>query len=290
MLRTRGAKSDLTEVLHGFPASARLGGSIEMRKRIVGVITVVALAGCPFQEPSIEKQVQQKLYDKAIAQGLRALRDDANNVDAHYFLGAAYDGKDLELDPQGATYADSSAAYLRKAAMHFGRARDLSPEKWRTPVDANLAAMFDRHFDRGVTASKTGAAAEAVVEYRLAIVADPTNFEGYYAHAAALLPLALAAATTDKRASEQMYAAALENLDMVIQLQPAETDKLVATYQAKAEVLYRLGDAKGAAEDYRKAVELETEGYETPITIHRHNPMRAEPSVVDSLAQRLADS
>jgi tetratricopeptide (TPR) repeat protein len=174
--------------------------------------------------------------------------------------------------------------------MHFGRAKGLSPDTWRTRVDDSLAAMFNRHFERGVMASKRSAPAEAVVEYRLANVAAPENFQGYYARAAALLSLARAAATTDKSASEQMYSAALEDLDKVIQLNPGETEKLVATYQAKSEALYRLGDPKGADEANRKAVELATEAYKTPLTIHPYRWRQDPPSVVDSLAQSLSDS
>ena len=105
-------------------------------------------------------------------------------------MGASYYGKDQELKPEAEGYADSSEAFLRQAYSHFGKAKELAPGAWGKSCDDNIVSMFGRHFNRGVIATKKGAHAEAAIEYRLASIADPENYQGYYAHAAAILPLA----------------------------------------------------------------------------------------------------
>jgi tetratricopeptide (TPR) repeat protein len=262
-----------------------------MRKVIVGLAAVlVALAGCASKEKtSMKIYVQQKLYDKAIAQGSLALKTNPNDGDTHYFMGAAYYGKDLDLKPEDPTYADSSEAYLRKAYMHFEKAKELSPGSWGKSVDDNIVSMFGRHFNRGVIASKKNAHAEAAVEYRLASVSDPENYQGYYAHAASLLPLATAAEKTDAAGSKEMYAAAIKDLDKVIELKPPEKEKLVSTYQTKGEVLYRQGDTKGAQEAYARAIELDPENYEMLRTMGERLYNQGDyPSAADYLTQSLS--
>src|SRR6185436_8957139 len=165
-----------------------------MRKMSWGVVvTILAglLMGCASKEQtSVKIYVQQKLYDKAIAQGSLALAKNPNDGDTHYFLGASYYGKDADLKPEAEGYADSSEAFLKKAYYHFGKAKELAPGAWGKSCDDNIVSMFGRHYNRGVIATKKGAHAEAAIEYRLAAVAAPENYQGYYAHAAAILPLA----------------------------------------------------------------------------------------------------
>jgi tetratricopeptide (TPR) repeat protein len=262
-----------------------------MRRVIVGLAAVlVALAGCASKEKtSMKIYVQQKLYDKAIAQGSLALQTNPNDGDTHYFMGAAYYGKDLDLKPEDPTYAASSEDYLRKAFTHFEKAKELSPGAWGKSVDDNIVSMFGRHFNRGVIATKKNANAEAAVEYRLASIADPENYQGYYAHAAALLPLAGQAEKDDPAGSKEMYAAALKDLDKVIELKPPDKDKLVSTYQTKGEVLYRQGDAKGAQEAYAKAIELDPENYEMLRTMGQRFFNQGDyPSAADYLTQSLS--
>jgi tetratricopeptide (TPR) repeat protein len=204
-------------------------------------------------------------------------------------MGAAYYGKDLDLKPEDPTYADSSEAYLLKAYNHFEKAKELSPGSWGKSVDDNIVSMFGRHFNRGVIATKKNANAEAAVEYRLASVADPLNYQGYYAHAASLLPLAGAAEKTDAAAAKEMYAAALKDLDKVIELKPPDKEKLVSTYQTKGEVLYRQGDIKGGQDAYAKAVELDPENYEMLRTMgERFYNQGDYPSAADYLTQSLS--
>ena len=241
-----------------------------MRKVIVGLAAVViALAGCSSKEKtSMKIYVQQKLYDKAIAQGSLALQTTPNDGDTHYFMGAAYYGKDNDLKPEDPTYADSSALYLKRAFDHFSKAKEFAPAAWGKSVDDNIVSMFGRHFNRGVIASKKGDHAGAAVEYGLARIADPENFQGYFAHAAALLPLAgEAEKKKDEARSKALYAEALTDLNRVIELNPPERETLVTSWQTKGEVLYRTGDAKGAQEAYAKAVELDPENYEMLCTM-----------------------
>jgi len=241
-----------------------------MRKVIVGLLAaVLVVAGCASKEKtSMKIYVQQKLYDKAIAQGATALKTTPNDGDTHYFMGAAYYGKDADLKPEDPTYADSSEIFLRKAFEHFNKAKEFSPAAWGKSVDDNIVSMFGRHFNRGVIATKKGDHAVAAVEYRLASVADPENYQGYFAHAASLLPLAGAAEKAkDEATAKEIYAAALADLNRVIELKPPEKEKLVTTWQTKGEVLYRTGDAKGAQEAYAKAVELDPENYDMLCTM-----------------------
>ena len=81
-----------------------------MRKVTVALVALVVLGifGCASKEETGMKiYVQQKLYDKAIEQGAQALAQDPQNGDTNYFVGAAYFGKDQELDPESPGYADS---------------------------------------------------------------------------------------------------------------------------------------------------------------------------------------
>jgi tetratricopeptide (TPR) repeat protein len=235
-----------------------------MRPSIVGLAAVlVALAACASKEKtSMKIYVQQKLYDKAIAQGSVALESNPNDGDTHYFMGTAYYGKDLDLQPEHPAYADSSAAYVRNAHAHFEKAKQLAPEAWGKSADDHIASMFGSHFNRGVGASKKNAHAQAAFEYRLASIANPENYQGWYTHATATMALAAAAERTDAAAANAMYAAVLEDLDKVIALQPADKEKLVSAYHTKGEVLIRQGDAEGGQEAYRKAVELDPQNYE----------------------------
>src|SRR6185436_10338010 len=130
----------------------------------------------------------------------------------------------------------------------------------------NIVSMFGRHYNRGVIATKKGAHAEAAIEYRLASVADPENYQGYYAHAAAILPLANEA-KADKEKFTAMTDAVLKDLDKVLELKPAEKEIITSTYTTKGEVLYRRGDVKGAQEAFTKAIELDPENYELMATM-----------------------
>ena len=126
-----------------------------MRKLSLGAVLLFAVAlGCASkEETSIKIYVQQKLYDKAIAQGAQALVKSPNNGDTHYFMGAAYYGKDGDLKQEAEGYADSSEAFLRAAFTHFSKAKELAPGAWAKSVDDNIVSMFGRHFNRGVIAS-----------------------------------------------------------------------------------------------------------------------------------------
>jgi tetratricopeptide (TPR) repeat protein len=243
-----------------------------MRKLILvglAALAVWAVAGCQTKEAtSLKIYLQQKLWDKAIAQGNQALLKTPNNGDTHYFLGVAYYGKDSDLKPEAPGYADSSEAYLRKAYDHFSQAKKLAPSAWGKSADDNIVSMFGRHYNRGVIASKKKEDVTAAMEYRLATIADPENLEGYYAHAAALLALSLEAKTKgDEAKFTELSDVVLKDLDRVIELKPTDKEKLVSTWQTRGEVLYKRGDTAGAQASYQKAVDLDPENYELMLTV-----------------------
>lgn len=241
-----------------------------MRKRTLGLgaLLIIGLGCAGKEETAMKIYVQQKNYDKAIAQGTIALTTNPNNGDTHYFLGAAYYGKDNDLKPEAEGYADSSEKYLRRAYEHFTKAKELSPGAWGKSVDDNIVSMFGRHYNRGVIASKKGSNAEAAAEYRLATIADPENYQGFYAHAGVLVSLAREAQQKDNEDEfKRMSDAVLADLEKVLALKPTERDVLVNTYVAKGEVLFKRGDLKEAQAAYTEAVQLDPENYELMSTM-----------------------
>lgn len=243
-----------------------------MRKLILvglGALVLWGLMGCATKEAtSLKIYVQQKLWDKAITQGNQALLKTPDDGNTHYFMGAAFYGKDVDLKPEAPDYADSSELYLKQAYEHFTRAKSLAPGDWGKSADDNIVSMFGRHYNRGVIATKKNDHTTAAVEYRLAQLADPENYKGYYAHAAALWPLSLEAkAKGDDAKFMEFSEVVLKDLDKVLELKPTDKDELVSTWQTRGEVLYKRGDIAGAQESYGKAVELDPENYELMLTV-----------------------
>jgi len=148
-----------------------------MRKMNRGLVLVGLLMSCVSKGQIGAPYSPHNPHDKAIAQGTVALAKNPNDGDVHYFLGAAYNGKDNDLTPGAAGYFDSSAAFLHRAAHHFGKAKELAPADWGKDCDDNIASMSRRHYNRGVIATRNDAHAEAATEYRLATIADPENYE-----------------------------------------------------------------------------------------------------------------
>jgi tetratricopeptide (TPR) repeat protein len=234
----------------------------------LGASLLAGLLGCASKEQtSLKIYVNQKLYDKAIAQGGVALAKTPDSGDTHYFMGAAYWGKDNDLKPEAETYAESSEVFVKKAYYHFMKAKELAPGPWGKDADENVVAMFGRHYNRGIVSTKKGEHATAAVEYRLASFADPENYQGYYAHAAALLPMAMnARRSNDEKKFLEMSDAVLGDLQKVIDLKPTEREVQVSAWQSLGEVQYLRGDTKSAQESYGKAVELDPENYELIAT------------------------
>src|SRR5262245_5941436 len=171
-------------------------------KASIALALAVGFLGCaPKEKTSLKIYVQQKLYDKAIEQGNLALKENPQDGDTHYFLGAAYYGKDNDLATDSPIYGDSSASYLGKAYSHFMQAKKLAEASWGASSDDNIVSMFGRHYNRGVIASKNGDPKAAAMEYGLAATADPENYKGFYARASAEWEL-LKAATTAKNDAE----------------------------------------------------------------------------------------
>ncbi len=246
-----------------------------MRKLILGLValSILGLVGCGggaggVNKTSMKIYVHEKLFDKAIAQGVKALALNAADGDTHYFLGAAYFGKDSELKPEAPAYGDSAELFLSKAYEHFGSAKKYAAGAWGKSADDNIVSLFGRHYNRGVIATKKGDNATAALEYRLATIADPENYAGYYAHAAAIWELAkVAKRAKDETHFTEMTDAALRDLEKVIELKPAEKDKVVSVWQTKGEVLWQKGQKKESQEALARAIELDPENYELPRVI-----------------------
>jgi tetratricopeptide (TPR) repeat protein len=235
----------------------------------VVVALAVGFLGCASKEKTGMKiYVQQKLYDKAIAQGMQALTQNENDGDTHYFMGAAYLGKDKALAVEAPDYADSSAAWIAKAYTHFTKAKQLAEASWGTSADDNIVSMFGTHFNRGVIAQRNNDAKTAELEFRLSSIADPENYTGYYQHAQALLDQANEA-KKEKKEEEFMSLTegVLKDLDRVLELDPKEKEVLVTVHQARGEVLYRRGDLAGAQESYKKAIALSPENHQLILTV-----------------------
>jgi tetratricopeptide (TPR) repeat protein len=242
-----------------------------MRKLTAALIalTVLAMFGCASKEQTGMKiYVQQKLYDKAIEQGATALQQNPQSGDTHYFIGAAYFGKDQELDPEAPGYADSSEKYMSKAYEHFTAAKHYAEADWGLDADNNIVSMFGRHYNLGVIAAKKGDHATAAMEYRLASVGDPENFKGYYAHAGSVWELAREAKKNgDDAEFEELSQVVIDDLDKVIELGTDDQETTIAVYQTMGDVQYYNGHLDKAQVAYQKAIALSPENYNLMITM-----------------------
>ena len=242
-----------------------------MRRYTMAVVVALAVGfvGCASKEKTGMKiYVQQKLYDKAIAQGMQALAQNENDGDTHYFMGAAYFGKDNDLSTEAPEYADSSAVWVAKSYMHFTKAKQLAEASWGVSADENIVSMFGRHFNRGVIAQRNNDHKTAAMEFKLATVADPENYTGYYQHAQALLDQANEAKKAGREEDfTTLTDGVLADLDRVLALDPKEKEVLVTVHQARGEVLYRRKDLAGAQEAYKKAIALSPENHQLILTV-----------------------
>jgi len=199
--------------------------------------------GCASQsETSLKIYVQQKLYDKAIAQGNMALQKTPDNADVHYFMGAAFFGKDTDLKTDAEGYADSSAHYLSEAYKHFTRAKELSPGQWGKDCDDNIVSMFGRHYNRGVIASKKNDHTEAA----MAMQAKKDDQEDKFM---------------------ELSGVVIKDLQKVIDLNPSKREHLVSAWQSMGEMQYQRGEIEQAQASYKKAVELDPENYDLMATL-----------------------
>jgi len=242
-----------------------------MRKLTLALIALAVLGifGCASKEKTGMKiYVQQELYDKAIEQGSTELAADPQDGDTHYFVGAAYFGKDNGLDPEAPGYADSSEKYLTKAYEHFTAAKTYSEASWGLDADNNIVSMFGRHYNLGVIAAKKGDHSTAAMEYRLASVGDPENFKGYYAHGSSVWELAREAKKNGEDAEfEELSKVVLNDLNKVIQLGTDDQETTIAVYQTIGDVEYSNGNLQAAQDAYKKAVALSPENYNLLITM-----------------------
>jgi len=242
-----------------------------MQRYLMAIIAMLVVGGlgCASKEKTGMKiYVQQKLYDKAIEQGGTALAQNPEDGDTHYFIGAAYFGKDTDLSTEAPDYSDSSAVFLENAFKHFTRSKELAETSWGASADDNIVSMFGRHYNRGVIATKNGDDATAAMEYRLATIADPENYRGYYARAGALWELAKAAQKDgDDAEFERITKSIIENLDRVLELDPEDKETRIAVYQTQGDVLYKRNELEPAQAAYKRAVQLDPENYKLIITM-----------------------
>jgi tetratricopeptide (TPR) repeat protein len=242
-----------------------------MRKMTVALVALAVLGtfGCASKEQTGMKiYVQQGLYQKAIEQGEQALIQDPQNGDTNYFVGAAYFGKDQELDNEAPGYADSSEMYLTKAYDHFTAAKVYAEADWGPDADNNIVAMFGRHYNLGVIAAKRGDHAAAAAEYRLATIGDPENFKGYYAHGSAVWQLANEAKKNEEDAEfEELSKVVLSDLAKVLEIGADDMETTIAVYQTMGDVHYSNGNLEDAQASYKKAVALSPENYNLLITM-----------------------
>jgi tetratricopeptide (TPR) repeat protein len=232
-------------------------------------LLLISASGCASNEKiGIQAPVQQKKYDTAIAQGEELLAQNPAHGDTHFFVGAAYVGKDQELATETAWYGDSSAVYLEKAFKHLTRAKQLAPARWAQSVETNIVSMFARHNNRGIIASTNGDHATAALEYRLATVANPQDHRGYYARAGALWGLAREArASGDEDDFLRLTSTIIENLDHVLELDLPDQDTRINVHQTKGDVHYMRQELGLAQEAYQRALRLSPENYNLMLTV-----------------------
>jgi tetratricopeptide (TPR) repeat protein len=252
--------------------SSRLEEARKSMHRYILAITallVVGLVGCASKEKTGMKiYVQQKLYDKAIDQGQKELAKNPDDGDTHYFLGAAYFGKDQELSTEDAAYGDSAQVFLEKAFYHFTRSQALAESSWGLSADENIRSMYGHHFNRGVIATKNGDHVTAAMEYKLATIADPAEYDGFYHRAGALWQLAEEARKAGEEEDfDEITSLIVTSLDQVLTLEPDDKAVIVAAYQTKGDVLYERGDLSEAQDAYRRAVQLDPENYNMMTTM-----------------------
>lgn len=242
-----------------------------MQRYFLAIIAVLVVGplGCASKEKTGMKiYVQNGLYDKAIEQGSTALAQNPEDGDTHYFMGAAYFGKDADLSTEAEGYGDSSAVYCERAYNHFIRSKELAESSWGESADDNIVSQFGRHHNRGIMATKNGDHATAELEYRLATIADPEDYKGFYARASALWELAKEAREAgDEEDFEQITATIIESLDRVLELEPEDKETRIAVYQTKGDVHYRRDEHGPAQEAYRRAVQLSPENYDLILTM-----------------------
>jgi tetratricopeptide (TPR) repeat protein len=102
----------------------------------------------------------------------------------------------------------------------------------------------------------------------LATLADPKNYQGYYARAAAVWALAQEAKEQGEDAQFEEYAnAILADLDKLVEIGTDDQEELIAVYQTKGDVLYMLGRLDDAQAAYTKAVQLSPENYSLMLTM-----------------------
>jgi len=237
-------------------------------RAIVAALVFCGLGCASKEKTGMKIYVQQGLYDKAIAQGAQALVQNENDGDTHYFMGAAYFGKDKDALPEAPGYADSSAAWLSKAYMHFTKAKQLAEVSWGASADDNIVSMYGLHFNRGLIAVRSNNFDLATTEFKLATIADPENFQGYYQHAMAVLEQANVAHKLEKKDEFMALTdVVLKDLDRVLELDPKDKETTLTVHQARGEVLYRRGDFAGAQEAYKKALALSPENHQLYMTV-----------------------
>jgi len=233
------------------------------------VALILGILGCASKEKTGMKiYVQQKLYDKAIDQGRLALSQNPDDGDTHYFMGAAYFGKDQELSTDAPGYADSSALWLEKAYSHFTKAKQLAEASWGVSADENIVSMFGKHFNRGVIAMKNSDFANAALEFKLATIADPENYQGYYQHAQAVR----AQAEAEKKLGNHDQFMALtdvviKDLNRVLEIDPQDKEVTISVHHTLGETLYERGDLAGAQAAYQEAIKLSPENYNLILTV-----------------------
>jgi tetratricopeptide (TPR) repeat protein len=242
-----------------------------MQRTLLAILAVLVVGslGCASKEKTGMKiYVQNRLYDKAIEQGETALAQNPEDGDTHYFMGAAYFGKDTDLSTEAPEYGDSSAVFLERAYKHFIRAKELAESSWGESSDVNIVGQFARHNNRGIIASKNGDYVTAELEYRLATIADPENYKGYYARAGALWELAKEAQEAgEEEEFDQITTTIIENLERVLELDPEEKETRINVFQTKGDVHYKRDEHAEAQQAYQRAVQLSPENYDLILTM-----------------------
>ncbi len=184
---------------------------------IVGLLLLAATAiGKSVETTSGIIYIQNKQFEEARVILLKALAKDADDPDAHFYIGIAYS----ELDSVALAY------------RHFTRAKELEPKKARD-VANNIQSNYAKHYKLGQAAFGRTDITTAAAEFTLATEADPTQSAAHYNLAVMYSRLAPTDSTYDAKA--------LAEADRVLELAPPSDPNYTRALQLAARSLAQLG-------------------------------------------------
>ena len=215
---------------------------------------------------------QNKDYVKAEEWFRKAVAEDPQNWEAHFYLG-------LSQTMQG-EFVEAGAA--------FEDAYDLAPPEKKTQVRDNQKVFFSEHFRAGLSAKDTNNLPEALLEFQKAVGVYPHDVSGHINLAYVYRELGQADKALEimqqsvKVDSMSVYAwsnlgaayhyakqydLAAGALQKVVDLKPKEADVLFAALYSLGNIYYEKKDYNKALEYYAQSAEIKADDPELQYQI-----------------------